>query len=95
MTRNPNKQRDLKETPRGPKEQRVVVQVDSCFKGYMFPDGPSSTSFHGVNDCHPARATFADPGSDTASQALSVETETQVSKEEDQYTDQKSADGDT
>ncbi|KAF5870689.1 uncharacterized protein Bfra_009236 [Botrytis fragariae] len=95
MTRNPNRQRNLNETPRGPKEQRAIVQIDDCFEDYMFPDGPSSTSFHGVNDRHQARATFADRGSDTTSQALPAEPETQVSEEEDQHTDHESDNSDT
>ncbi|TGO32185.1 hypothetical protein BHYA_0342g00040 [Botrytis hyacinthi] len=95
MTRNSNGQRNLKETPRGPKEQRGIVQIDDCFEDYMFPDSPSSPSFHGVDDRHPARAIFTDRGSDTISQALSVEPESQVSEEEDQHTDQESADSDT
>ncbi|TGO48633.1 hypothetical protein BOTNAR_0466g00090 [Botryotinia narcissicola] len=94
MTRNPIRQRNLNETPRGPKEQRVIVQMDESFEGYTFPDSPSSTSFHGVDDFHPARAKFTDQGSDTTSQALSVEPESQVSDEEDQHTDQESADSD-
>ncbi|KAF7916740.1 hypothetical protein BELL_0353g00020 [Botrytis elliptica] len=96
MTRNPNGQTNLKETPREPKEQRAIVQIDDFSGDFMFPDGPSSTStsFHGVNNHHPARAPFADRGSDTTPQALSVELETQIS-EEDQYTDQESADSDT
>ncbi|KAF7914196.1 uncharacterized protein EAF01_000602 [Botrytis porri] len=92
MTLNPNGQRNSNETPRKPKKQKAIVQTDDCFEDY---DGPCSKSFHVVNDRHSARATFADPGSDTASQALSVEPETQVSEEEDQYTDQESADSDT
>ncbi|KAF7934069.1 uncharacterized protein EAE97_008429 [Botrytis byssoidea] len=95
MTRNPVGQRNPNRAPRAPKEQRAIVQIDDCFEDYMFPDGQSSTSFHGANDRHPARATFADRGSDTTSKASSVESETQISGEEDQYTDQESADSDT
>ncbi|KAF7853795.1 uncharacterized protein EAF02_011785 [Botrytis sinoallii] len=94
MTRNPDGQTNLKETPREPKEQRAIVQIDDCSEDFTSPDGPSSTSFHGVNNHHPARAPFADQGSDTTSQTLSVELETQIS-EEDHYTDQEPADSDT
>ncbi|KAF7890659.1 hypothetical protein EAF00_008974 [Botryotinia globosa] len=95
MTRNPDGQRNPNRTPRGPKGQRTIVQIGDCFEDYSSPDGPSSTPFHGVNDRHPARATFADRGSDTTSQSMSVESEIQISEEEDQYTDQESTDSDT
>lgn len=95
MMRNPNGQRNLKETPRGPKEQMVIVQIDDCFEDCMFPDSPSSSSLHAIDDPHPARATSADQGSDTTSQALSIEPEFQDGDEGNQHTDQESTDSDT